>query len=94
MGLFTPRPQHEQQEWAGLPSEPLDPQSAAERLDAAPAADPTGIGLAAGSTSIVFPVAPPAPEAADAATAAPPDPDDAGGAAAASANDHHPADED
>ena len=32
MGLFTQRPE-ENDEWAGLPSEPLLPPSAAERLD-------------------------------------------------------------
>ncbi|MDR2997217.1 MAG: hypothetical protein LBU78_03760 [Microbacterium sp.] len=66
MGLFQQRPEEEQNEWAGLPSEPLDPQSAAEQLDAPPtASDIFGLGGGPLYTSVVFPVAPPAPEAAD-----------------------------
>ena len=38
MGLFSHRPQ-EPVEWAGLPSEPERPESAAERLDTAPSVD-------------------------------------------------------
>ncbi|MFE6736028.1 hypothetical protein [Microbacterium sp. NPDC057650] len=66
MGLFQQRPEEEQNEWAGLPSEPLDPQSAAEQLDAPPtASDIFGLGGGPLYTTVVFPVAPPAPEAAD-----------------------------
>lgn len=56
MGLFIQRPE-ENEEWAGLPSEPLRPESAAERLsDPAPAIGALGAG---GSVeSIVIPVAP------------------------------------
>ncbi|MDW4573005.1 hypothetical protein R8Z57_09520 [Microbacterium sp. M3] len=64
MGLFSQRPE-ETNEWAGLPSEPANPESAAERLaDAAPV-DVGGLGfgdLALGGggavESIVFPVKP------------------------------------
>ena len=57
MGLFTQRPE-ENDEWAGLPSEPLRSESFAERLpDAAPASatalDVGGLG------SISIPLAPP-----------------------------------
>lgn len=55
MGLFTQRPEHHE-EWAGLPSEPAQPDSDAERLaDAAPAVDALGFGSV---ESIVIPVAP------------------------------------
>lgn len=61
MGLFVQRPE-EPAEWAGIPSEPARPETAAERLaDAAPA----DLGLLAGGElgggaveSIVIPVAP------------------------------------
>lgn len=66
MGLFSQRPEHEQNEWAGLPSEPRDTASVAERLDEAPALDLLDVGLGAAYTTTVFPVAPPAPEAVDA----------------------------
>ncbi|MEZ3161811.1 hypothetical protein AB1K54_14925 [Microbacterium sp. BWT-B31] len=32
MGQFTLRPQEDPQDWAGLPSEPLPPESVAQRL--------------------------------------------------------------
>ncbi|REJ05184.1 hypothetical protein DY023_11475 [Microbacterium bovistercoris] len=68
MGLFQQRPDDEQKQWAGLPSEPLDTQSAAEQLDTPPTASDL-FGVAGGPlyTTVVFPVAPPAPEAADVA---------------------------
>ena len=55
MGLFTSRPE-EPTEWAGLPSEPLRPRSAAEQLDAeVPDTDLlAGTGIA--SISIPMPV--------------------------------------
>ncbi|WP_106814285.1 hypothetical protein [Microbacterium timonense] len=61
MGLFSQRPE-ETNEWAGLPSEPARPQTAAERLaDAAPV-DVVGLGpgdLGTGAVeSIVIPVKP------------------------------------
>lgn len=64
MGLFQHRPEEEEKQWAGLPSEPRE-LGAADVLDAAPAVDPLTLGLgdAAAVSSIVFPVAPPAPEA-------------------------------
>ncbi|GAA1992217.1 hypothetical protein [Microbacterium pumilum] len=44
MGLFTQQPEHNE-EWAGLPSEPLRPLSDAERLADAPLVDAAGLGL-------------------------------------------------
>ena len=61
MGLFDQRKEEENQ-WAGLPSEPLD-RGAADVLDTAPSIDPLALGLGANVSSIVFPVAPPAPDA-------------------------------
>ena len=49
------------EEWAGLPSEPARRESEAERLpDAAPAADALGLDLLGGGSveSILIPVAP------------------------------------
>ncbi len=72
MGLFTQRPEHNE-EWAGLPSEPARPESEAERLaDAAPAVDALGFGSV---ESIVIPVAPIVEIARPAESDADPDPD-------------------
>lgn len=72
MGLFTQRPEHNE-EWAGLPSEPARPESEAERLaDAAPAVDALGFGSV---ESIVIPVAPIVEIAQPAESDADPDPD-------------------
>lgn len=60
MGLFDQRKEEENQ-WAGLPSEPLD-RSAADLLDTAPPVDPMALGLGVDVSSIVFPVTPPAPD--------------------------------
>lgn len=65
MGLFASRPE-EEIEWAGLPSEPLAPESEAERLEAAPATS-GGLGIpgvtAGGETvAITLPSAPAAPD--------------------------------
>lgn len=61
MGLFIQRPE-QNEEWAGLPSEPARPESEAERLaDAAPAVDALGLDLLGGGgavESIVIPVGP------------------------------------
>lgn len=61
MGLFTQGPE-QNEEWAGLPSEPARRESEAERLpDAAPAADALGLDLLGGGgsvESILIPVAP------------------------------------
>lgn len=65
MGLFQQRPEEEEKQWAGLPSEPRE-LGAADVLDAAPAVDPLSLGFGDGGgsvQSIVFPVAPPAPSA-------------------------------
>ncbi len=60
MGLFASRPE-EPFEWAGLPSEPLEPESDAERLDGAMPIDPAGLtGSAFGQ--VVIPVEQPAEE--------------------------------
>lgn len=60
MGLFTQRPEHNE-EWAGIPSEPLRAESDAERLaDAAPI-DAGGFALTELGVpieSIVIPVVP------------------------------------
>lgn len=65
MGMFTQRPE-EPTEWAGLPSEPLRPRNAAERLDDAP---PVDLGLPSAGDgaveSIVIPVTAPADEDAE-----------------------------
>jgi hypothetical protein len=60
MGLFTQRPE-QNEEWAGIPSEPLRVESDAERLaDAAPV-DAGGLaldGIGVAVESIVIPVVP------------------------------------
>lgn len=62
MGLFQHRPEEEENQWAGLPSEPLE-REGADVLDAVPSVDPMSLRLGASVSSIVFPVAPPAPAA-------------------------------
>jgi hypothetical protein len=62
MGLFQHRPEEEENQWAGLPSEPLE-REGADVLDVAPAVNPMALGLGASVSSIVFPVAVPAPAA-------------------------------
>lgn len=59
MGLFQHRPEEEENQWAGLPSEPLE-REGADVLDAGPSVDPLALGLGASVTSLVFPVAVPA----------------------------------
>ena len=50
MGLFTQRPE-QNEEWAGLPSEPLEPETAAQRLgDAPPTWDSLGV---AGTVGVI-----------------------------------------
>lgn len=73
MGLFDQRKEEENQ-WAGLPSEPLD-RGAADVLDAAPSVDPMALGLGVDVSSIVFPVAPPAPDAVSIESREPDDPE-------------------
>lgn len=56
MGLFTQRPE-QNEDWGGLPSEPARPQTEAERLaDLAPSAG--ALGIDGPVESIVIPVAP------------------------------------
>lgn len=62
MGLFQHRPEDEENQWAGLPSEPLE-KTGADVLDTAPAVDPMSIDFGGSVSSIVFPVAPPPPAA-------------------------------
>ncbi|MCK2029824.1 hypothetical protein [Microbacterium galbinum] len=62
MGLFQHRPEEEENQWAGLPSEPLE-RDGVDAIATTPAVDPLSIGLGAELGSIVFPVAPPAPSA-------------------------------
>lgn len=58
MGLFTQRPEHNEQ-WAGLPSEPVERTPAEELGEAAPGVDSLVIPDAApGVTSIEIPVPP------------------------------------
>ncbi|MCW3494125.1 hypothetical protein [Microbacterium sp. SSM24] len=72
MGLFTQRPEHNE-EWAGLPSEPARPDSEAERLaDAAAAVDAVGLGSV---ESIVIPIAPVVEVARSASSATDPETD-------------------
>ncbi|HCS61836.1 MAG TPA: hypothetical protein DIW46_10665 [Microbacterium sp.] len=63
MGLFQQGPKDEQQDWTGLPSEPLE-SNTADTLGAAPSLDPLSVGLGGSVSSISFPVTPPAPDAA------------------------------
>lgn len=56
MGLFSARPE-EPTEWAGLPSEPLPPRSAAETLSDGP--PPADLGALGESISISIPFVPP-----------------------------------
>ena len=50
MGLFTQRPE-QNEEWAGLASEPLEPETAAQRLgDAPPTWDSLGV---AGTVEVI-----------------------------------------
>ncbi|QIG40330.1 hypothetical protein G5T42_13290 [Microbacterium sp. 4R-513] len=75
MGLFTQRPE-ENEEWAGLPSEPARAESAAERLPDAPSPGAGGIDLLFGAGSVVIPVTPVVEQSADRDDADPgPDPD-------------------
>ncbi|MFK4761484.1 hypothetical protein ACI3KS_11165 [Microbacterium sp. ZW T5_45] len=57
MGVFQQRPEDEEKQWAGLPSEPRD-VDAVDRLDEAPSVDPLVIGLGAdgGVTSVSLPL--------------------------------------
>lgn len=71
MALFQQKPEEQKQDWAGLPSEPLDPENPAETLPEAPAVDPSTLTLGGETTSLVFPVAAPPSEESDAASAAP-----------------------
>lgn len=59
MGLFQNRPEEQENQWAGLPSEPREQDAGV--LDTVPAADPATLGFGGEVTSIVFPVAPPPP---------------------------------
>lgn len=51
MGLFTQRPE-EPTEWAGLPSEPLEQRSPADRLSTDESVDVLGLVTGAGVASI------------------------------------------
>ncbi len=80
MGMFQQRREDEENQWAGLPSEPLE-RGAADALDTPPAVDPLSIGLGLGgdTTSIVFPVAPPPPATFAVENREPDDSDDPNG---------------
>lgn len=69
MGLFGQR-QSDPVEWAGLPSEPAEPESAAERLADGPPVDAGGIGFGAvglggGTVELVVLAVPPATPVAE-----------------------------
>lgn len=53
MGLFAPSPE-EPTEWAGLPSEPLEPRSAADRLATEGGVDALGLVTGAGVASVAI----------------------------------------
>lgn len=57
MGLFQHRPEDEENQWAGLPSEPLE-REGADVLDAPPPVDPMAIGLGAAVSSVALPATP------------------------------------
>ena len=57
MGLFTQKPE-ENEDWAGLPSEPSRAETAAERLTDAATVDAGGLDLFFGASSVVIPVSP------------------------------------
>ncbi|MGM1018242.1 MAG: hypothetical protein ACQEW8_11975 [Actinomycetota bacterium] len=63
MALFMQRPEEQQNDWTGLPSEPRDTTDRTDTLGAVPAVDPSAIDLGGDVTSVVVPVAVPAPEA-------------------------------
>lgn len=56
MGLFVQRPE-ENEDWAGLPSEPLRSESTAERLTDAARIDAASLDAIFGAGSIVIPIA-------------------------------------
>ncbi|HEX5858472.1 MAG TPA: hypothetical protein VFY91_10240 [Microbacterium sp.] len=64
MGLFSPRPE-EPTEWAGLPSEPLETRSPADRLAADGPIDALGLLTGSGVASIPLEVTPPERGAGD-----------------------------
>lgn len=72
MGLFQNRPEEEEKQWAGLPSEPLD-HASTDLLDAPLAADPMTLGLGTSLTSVAIPVTAPASAVAAADTREPDD---------------------
>ncbi|WP_345803056.1 hypothetical protein AAIB33_08230 [Microbacterium sp. AZCO] len=77
MGLFTQRPEENDGDWAGLPSEPLREETAAERLPDAPPAGGGAWDLFGSSGSVVIPVAHVAEEREDEESGEPADrPDD------------------
>jgi len=78
MGLFTQRPEFSD-EWAGIPGEPAEPETAAQRLaDAAPAVDAVGLVTGGAVESIVFPMPPVVEVAQDSSDSGQGGPDDDG----------------
>jgi len=63
MGLFSPRPE-EPTEWAGLPSEPLEARSQADRLPMEGTVDVIELLTGSSTSSITLEIAPehPAPD--------------------------------
>ena len=75
MGLFTQRPE-ENEDWAGLPSEPARDESTAERLTDASSYDAGGLDLFFGPGSVLIPVTPVELQSVDHSDADPEDPED------------------
>lgn len=75
MGLFTQRPE-ENEDWAGLPSEPAREETAAERLTIDSAYDGSGVDLLFGAGSVIIPVTPVVEQSADHTDSEPEDPDE------------------
>lgn len=71
MALFMQRPEEQQNDWTGLPSEPRDSADSPDTLGAVPAVDPSAIDLGGDVTSVVVPVAVPTPAASDTTDSAP-----------------------
>ncbi|GAA5144494.1 hypothetical protein GCM10025768_00250 [Microbacterium pseudoresistens] len=70
MGLFTQGPQHRKDEWAGLPSEPYEPEGVEDVLGTVPAADPSNLGMGELADAEVTTIDIPLPPASDASGSA------------------------
>lgn len=75
MGLFTQRPE-ENEDWAGIPSDPARRESVAERLTDASSYDAGGLDLLFGAGSVVIPVTPVVEQSVDHTDSEPDDPEE------------------